>query len=65
MSQEYLDEICGIAAANGMSVATHAIGDKAAEMILEAYEKNMTDSMADNIIFFMIDVSSLKLWALK
>lgn len=44
MDQAYLDEICGIAAANGMSVATHAIGDKAAEMILEAYEKNMTDS---------------------
>ena len=29
MDQAYLDEICGIAAANGMSVATHAIGDKA------------------------------------
>lgn len=44
MSQEYLDEICGIAAQHNMSVATHAIGDRAAEMILDAYEKTMSDS---------------------
>ena len=43
-SQNYLDEICAIAAENGMSVATHAIGDKAIEMILEAYEKSLPDS---------------------
>lgn len=41
MDQNYLDEICAIAAENGMSVATHAIGDKAIEMILEAYEKSL------------------------
>ena len=44
MDQNYLDEICAIAAENGMSVATHAIGDKAIEMILEAYEKSLPDS---------------------
>ena len=41
MDQNYLDAICAIAAANNMSVATHAIGDEAAEMILSAYEKTM------------------------
>ena len=46
MNQNYLDEICAIAAENGMSVAgdPYAIGDKAIEMILEAYEKSLPDS---------------------
>ena len=44
MSQEYLDEICAIAKEHEMSVATHAIGDKAAEMILDAYEKTQPDT---------------------
>ena len=44
MDQDYLDEICSIAAEHDMSVATHAIGDEAAEMILNAYEKTIPDS---------------------
>ena len=44
LSQEDLDGLVALAEENKMQVAVHAIGDKAAEMILEAYEKNMTDS---------------------
>lgn len=39
MSVEELDEICALAGENGVRIVTHAIGDGAVEMILNAYEK--------------------------
>lgn len=43
LSQEELDEICQLAADNGIRVVTHAIGDGAVELVINAYEKVMDD----------------------
>ena len=39
-SQEELNSIAAAAAAHGMPIAVHAIGDRASDMVLEAMEKN-------------------------
>ena len=39
LTVEQLDEICSLAAENGVRIVTHAIGDGAAQIIINAYEK--------------------------
>ena len=43
LTVEQLDAICGLAAENGIRIVTHAIGDGAVEMIINAYEKVMVN----------------------
>lgn len=43
MSNELIDSMVGLAVGNGMQVITHALGDRAIEMVLDSYEKVLTD----------------------
>ncbi|MDR7856807.1 amidohydrolase [Tissierella sp.] len=43
LTLEQLDNICSLAAENGIKIVTHAIGDGAIEMIINAYEKLMVN----------------------
>jgi len=47
VSPEQLDAFMAASQENGMQVAIHAIGDRAIEMVLEAYEKAMPDGKND------------------
>ncbi|MDY0235776.1 MAG: amidohydrolase family protein [Gudongella sp.] len=43
LSDEDLYDICELASRNGITVVTHAIGDGAIDVIIDAYEKTMKD----------------------
>ncbi len=43
LSDEQLQALCDLAAENGITVVTHAIGDGAIESVINAYEKTMRD----------------------
>ncbi len=62
MSQEQLNEMVKIADENGLQVAIHAIGDKAIEMVLDAYDtviKNGENPLRHGIIHCQITDKTL------